>query len=187
MLICYLVRHGETEWNLKKIHQGHMDSPLTDKGKEDAEEKGKILQNRGIKIIYSSDLGRASQTAEIINSFLHLPVSYISKLRERNFGVCNGRPAAEVEKALGDFWDLNKAPQGGENLHQIRDRALSFITELERKETGPVLIVTHEGPTRIVLSEILHKEMSECATNQGFIGRFVVENGRLKNFEFIRH
>ena len=67
-MILYIIRHPETKHNIQQITQGHKDSPLTNKGKKQAEALGKRLKNKDISKIYSSDLGRCMQTSKIINN-----------------------------------------------------------------------------------------------------------------------
>jgi len=85
--LIYIVRHGETEWNLMGKQQGHMDSPLTDRGTQQANALANGLINRGIEFIYSSDLGRAMETAKIINTSLDLSIQTDKRLRERHLGT----------------------------------------------------------------------------------------------------
>ena len=88
--LIYVVRHGETEWNLIGKQQGHMDSPLTDRGIQQANALANGLVNRGIEFIYSSDLGRAFKTAKLISARLELPVQTDKRLRERHLGSLQG-------------------------------------------------------------------------------------------------
>jgi len=84
-----LTRHGESEANRDQIYQGHMDSPLSNRGKKQAFELVKRLLNQKIQFsrIYASDLSRASETAKIINETFHVPVIYTSNLRELDLGI----------------------------------------------------------------------------------------------------
>jgi len=105
-MIIYLIRHGETILNKKGVTQGHQDSPLTSKGMESAEKHRSLLSKKNIEIIYSSNLGRCVQTAKIINKFVKKDLVKTGELRERDFGVFNGRPNKEfgidvIEVLLG--------------------------------------------------------------------------------------
>lgn len=151
-MIFYFVRHGETEWNKKKIIQGHQDSPLTLKGKASAEKLGKILRNKNVEIIYTSDLGRCLQVAEIINKYLKVKLVKTSKLRERNFGDLNGKPEEEIKRKL-DLSNPNKEAPNGESFNQLKSRIINFIKSLSKEKFRTVLLVTHDGPVRAILSE----------------------------------
>lgn len=82
----YLARHGQSEWNLDHILMGHHDSPLTNQGKNEALALAISLKSKNISIIFSSDLGRAFTTANIVASELHSQVLLFKGLRERTFG-----------------------------------------------------------------------------------------------------
>ena len=88
--LIYVVRHGETDWNLKGKQQEHMDSPLTERGTQQANALANGLINRGIQFIFSSDLGRAMETAKIINANLNLSIRTDKRLRERHLGTLQG-------------------------------------------------------------------------------------------------
>ncbi len=148
-MIIYFVRHGETEWNKKKILQGHKDSPLTLKGKKNAENLGKTLEKKKIEVIYTSDLGRCVQTAEIINKYLKTKLVKTPKLRERDFGSLNGKLNKEVEKMLDLFNPNEKAPDG-ESFNQLKNRVINFLKLLKKKKLERVLIVAHEGTLRAI-------------------------------------
>ncbi len=91
-MIIYLIRHPQTEWNIKRKVQGHKDSPLTKSGKELATKMGNLLKNKNIKKIISSDLGRCVQTAEIVSKKIgDVRIIFTNNLRERDFGELNGQ------------------------------------------------------------------------------------------------
>jgi len=148
-MIIYFVRHGETEWNKKKIIQGHKNSLLTLKGKKNAESLGKSLEKKKTEVIYTSDLGRCLQTAEIINKRLKTKLVKTQKLRERDFGSLNGKPNKEVEKML-DLSNLNEKAPEGESFNQLKNRVINFLKLLKKKKLKRVLIVTHEGVLRAI-------------------------------------
>ena len=97
----YFVRHGETVWNREKRIAGSTDVALTEKGREEAEERGKELEKLGLKVdrIYSSPLSRAYDTALIIASHLKVEVEKDERLREQAFGYWEG-VAQEIEKKI---------------------------------------------------------------------------------------
>lgn len=86
----YVVRHGQTEWNIMKKMQGSVDIPLNEKGIEQAYITKKNLENISIDIIFCSPLKRAMQTAEVINQDRNLEIIYDERLRERNYGEFEG-------------------------------------------------------------------------------------------------
>lgn len=148
----YFIRHPETKWNRAGITQGHKDSPLTEQGKATAEKLGSLLRDKNIEIIYSSDLGRCVQTAGIVNSFLNKEVVLTDRLREQNFGDLNGATREEILEKL-DLSNLDLAAPNGESFNQMKKRVLEFIKSLPNEEFKNVLLVTHDGVTRAILSE----------------------------------
>ena len=122
--IMLVVRHGETEWNLIDKHQGHLDSPLTESGIKQAYALGNGLLGKGIEVIYSSDLGRAIHTAEIIGTKLDLRVNVDSRLRERHLGSMQGLTKEEFRRRYPTEWaafdsgDPDYCLPGGESARQ---------------------------------------------------------------------
>lgn len=149
-MIIYFIRHGETEWNKKKITQGHQDSPLTLKGKNNAEKLGRILRNKNIEIIYSSDLGRCIETSNIINKWLKVKIVKAKELRERNFGDFNGQPDKKVKKIL-NLKDLDEKAPNGESFNDQKKRVALFIKKLFAKKFKKILLVVHDGTARAIL------------------------------------
>jgi probable phosphoglycerate mutase len=178
----YVVRHGETEWNSMGRQQGHLDSPLTDLGIRQAHLLAKGLAKKKIDILYSSDMGRAVLTAEIIAAMLSLPVHTEARLRERNLGILQGLTKEEFEERypeaarLFDARDPDYVLPGGESLRQSFDRCVSCAEEIARENEGRnVLIVAHGG----VLRGFFHK-----ATDAPMVGprRYSLFNAGLNTF-----
>ena len=152
----YIVRHGSTELNKLKKIQGHNDSALTKEGCEDAIKISKCLKNIGIQTIYSSDLGRAVKTAEIIAENIGFKdnIIKIKELRELNFGILTGMDHEEARKKFNGYRENPEIiiPQG-ESYLQLKERVMKKIYELEDKEIEKALIVTHAGCLRCIMSE----------------------------------
>lgn len=135
-----LVRHGETDWNADGRLQGQTDRPLSDFGRKQARRLADELAAEGFEAIYSSDLARARETAEIIGARLGLPVALDSDLREKDWGTWEGLTAVERDRV--EF--------AGESTeaHQERIlRALRRISESHPDGTS-ILVVTHGGSMR---------------------------------------
>jgi len=150
--ILFAVRHGETQWNRAGIQQGHMDSPLTDRGVQQARSLAEGLADRRIEAIYASDLGRAVQTAEIIAARLGLPVEPDDRLRERHLGAMQGLTYAQFRERQPNVAAAyeNGGPDyqlpGGESARQRFERHVSCVADLAGRHTGQrVLIVGHGG------------------------------------------
>jgi broad specificity phosphatase PhoE len=149
-----LVRHGETEWNRVGRWQGHSDTPLNDAGREQARALAAELSD--VDVVYSSDLARARETAEILAEPLGLEVRVDPRLRERGFGAWEGKTTAQIESEFGEEharW-LAGAAQGAEDAEPFSDfaaRVHAFLDEaLERHRDETVLIIAHGGSVRAV-------------------------------------
>jgi broad specificity phosphatase PhoE len=95
-----LVRHGETDWNRDGRWQGQSDTPLNEVGRQQAVRVAEELD--GIDVVYSSDLARARETAEIVAERLGLDVELDERLRERSFGAWEGKTGPEIEAEFRD-------------------------------------------------------------------------------------
>ncbi len=148
-----VVRHGETTWNTEKRWQGHLDSPLTPRGISQAQALARRLANQRFSALYSSDLGRAYQTAQIISAATGHSVIPDVRLRERNLGIFQGLTNEEIRTtAHPDLYeryrvrDPDHVLPGGESLRQQIERNISCFEELAQKHLGEsILVVTHGG------------------------------------------
>jgi broad specificity phosphatase PhoE len=135
MTTVHFIRHGETDWNRERRIQGSTDVPLNDRGRAQALELAESLADRPIGAIWSSDLRRALDTARPLAERLGLEVRQTPALRERSFGVIEGRTDAEVAAELGHaretFWlDADARHDGGESRREVYDRVARFLDEL---------------------------------------------------------
>ena len=179
----YIVRHGQTEWNLLGKTQGHGNSDLTPKGIEQAELLADSMTKYPIDYIYSSDLGRAYQTAEIIGNKLSIEVEKTEALREMNFGTWEGRIIKDIieeDPELYKMWrnepHLAKIPQG-ETLSQIKERTDAFIKEINEKYDGKhIVLVTHSLCARIMLLSFLDSDVKNIyRINQAHTALNIIE------------
>lgn len=146
MTTLLLVRHGETDWNADGRLQGQTDRPLSDFGRAQARRLAEELEREELQAIYSSDLSRARQTAEIVGERLGLPVVLDPDLREKDWGNWEGLTSAERDRVefVGESTDA----------HQERMlRALRRIAD--RHLGGRILVVTHGGSMRRVQTAAL--------------------------------
>jgi len=150
-MYIYFVRHGETEWNNSNRWQGRSDIPLSEKGRKQAEITGTFLKEHvpSVAAIYSSDLKRAKETAEIIAvSYAETPVAN-PVLREADVGLWNGLEISEALKCYGNLIEKwRKDPwaniPGTEPLGEVQRRAAGFIRYLSGNFQGKhVIVVSH--------------------------------------------
>jgi len=156
-----LVRHGETAWNRERRIQGQLDTPLNDEGRRQALAAGERLASQrglyeldragGARIV-ASDLLRCRQTAEAIAAATGLPMSTDPRLRERSYGLFEGRTYSEVQRDMAAAFQrwLSRDPDfdvdGGESLRTFQKRVADVLDELAQAAPGATLVVvTHGG------------------------------------------
>lgn len=152
-----LTRHGETEENKRDVIAGWKPGVLSVKGKKQARQLAEKLKSIEIDYILSSDLKRCKDTVAVINKYHHAPVRFLKSLRELGSGVFDGRPGAEIQKALKSYKGDREAynPKGGESMIAFRRRVLAFRKSLARQQKRyagkTVLICTHSTWIRTFL------------------------------------
>ena len=147
------IRHGETDWNRENRFQGGTDIDLNARGHEQARLAAARLSGLPVAAVYCSDLSRARQTAEPIARVLGLSLSVEPALRERSYGVFEGRTHEEIVRDHPqdyERWRQRDAayamPGGGESLLALRTRVLAQMEQLARRHVGQmVAAVTHGG------------------------------------------
>lgn len=140
--MIYIVRHGQTNWNLEGRYQGRIDIELNEKGKEQAQEIREKLKEIKFDKVVSSPLKRALETAKIITNG---PIEIDERIIERCNGELEGKLKNECQNMV-DFCDENEQRLGIESLKHFRTRITSFLDEIKEKYTGKnILIVTHAG------------------------------------------
>ena len=146
------IRHGETDWNVDTRIQGHLNIGLNDTGRLQARRVAQALAGEPITAIYSSDLLRAWDTARAISEATGGALQAHTGLRERHFGVLQGRTFAEIEienPEQSRLWrkrDPAWAPEGGESLVQVSERITRAAFELGERHVGEqIVLVAHGG------------------------------------------
>jgi len=123
----YVVRHGQTQWNQEFRLQGRLDSALTETGKRQAEENGRLLKRAGVTRLLVSPLGRTVETARIINSYVETRLEFFAEFMERDSGEWSGLTFADIRRRDPQGWLAREAdewshrPPGGENLPDVID------------------------------------------------------------------
>lgn len=150
---CFcIIRHGETDWNVERRIQGHIDIPLNGIGRAQAAATAIGLADRSFAALYSSDLVRAWTTAEIAASRLRLELQAEPGLRERHYGVFQGLTTTEAAQRFpaAHARYLARDPdydfEAGESLSQVATRVTAAIEVLAARHRGQsVLLVSHGG------------------------------------------
>lgn len=152
----YFVRHGESEANAARRFAGRTDSPLTERGRQQAKAVAAALASERFDRIISSPLSRCRDTALVIAQLQQLPVDLEPDLVEIDVGEKTGAPFDEV-RGLPEWSDDGfVAWARGETLDQVLSRAHRVITRVAGESAGQrVLVVGHGGVTRILMSHFL--------------------------------
>ena len=161
----YLVRHGETDWNIKGLLQGHKDVLLNKTGRKQAVELRKVFNKIKFAKVFSSDLLRAKETAEIIILKKKIAVETTKVLRERYFGRFEGKHwqrDKEYQKLINKFYKLSeeerykgKPYEDTESNEELMGRFIPFLREVAVAYPGKnILVVGHGGMMRAFLTHL---------------------------------
>ncbi|MDO4710605.1 MAG: histidine phosphatase family protein [Peptostreptococcaceae bacterium] len=170
----FVIRHGETEMNRKKILQGNSDSPLTDEGIQGAKELAKKLESKPFDLIISSHLGRALRTAEIIAQGRGLEVIQEPLVAEICFGDWQGKSQEEIcidEVTRNNYINYFKSParyippEGAESFQDVLGRAGEFLQKMKSySKSDPnanVLLVTHGAYIKALVSVVNNRKIED--------------------------
>lgn len=175
----YIVRHGETEENIKNIIMGHHHGVLSKLGKEQVVKLANQLKNYQFNHIYSSDLQRCVDTTMEIRKFHpNTPITFTKQLRETNFGVFQGVKDANIDwNQLGPDIMTRKL-EDGESFGEVVNRINLFLEGLKKDhKNDSVLIVTHSGAINAFISII------EKMSAQQVFDRFNAKNADMFEVE----
>ncbi len=183
-----LVRHGETVENRKRIVQGHIQGTLSKEGVKQAKLLAKRLSDMRIDIIFTSDLKRAKDTAkEIIKLHPEAKLVEDKRLRERSFGIYDGKHKDLVIKKVFQKNDFSHRPPKGESFEDVIKRVKSFYKEILKNHAKKTLLVVAHGGilvffTRLVLGKSLKAptQRSEFQKNTAVTDLKISDNGMVR-------
>lgn len=192
-LTIYLMRHGETEWNVEEKFQGQLNSPLTLNGRKKIEITAQKLENIEFNAIYVSQMGRTIDTARIVvenNKYLsrltNVQMQQMRELNEIHFGVWQGMTYKEIleqfpEAGYNYFNHPNKYEAwitGGEDLNEGLERFLSGLNKIVQFEKkGNILVVTHGTVLELFFNYLENKKIDDLDE------RKLIKNGDFKVYE----
>jgi probable phosphoglycerate mutase len=160
------IRHGQTAWNVDTRIQGHLDVPLNERGHWQAQRLAAALAQEGLAAVYASDLSRAFETGRYVAQAAGVAIRPDVGLRERGFGLFEGRTFKEVEAELPDqalLWrkrDPHFAPAGGESLVQVQERVVSTCHRLAAQHPGELIaLVGHGGVLDALYREATRQDL----------------------------
>jgi len=147
------VRHGQTIYNVELRYQGHTDSELSELGRQQAIKVAERLRDEDVAAVYSSDLRRAGETAEIIARFHGLPVEADDLLRECAFGDWEGLTVAEIRDAYPELYQSyledsvkHRAPNG-ERLESLVQRVGEAVDRIVGRHPDDIVVIVGHGGT----------------------------------------
>ena len=159
----YVLRHGQTDWNVQMRLQGSTDIPLNETGRAQAHVAAKVMAGESITKIIASPLSRALETARIVGAAAGIEPVIDGRLIERNFGQFEGMTIDEVHQHREDMRDYMNPqadvdgkhyPWDAEPLPEVIDRVYACVNDY--RETGKCLFVFHGIPFRAVTRKFLN-------------------------------
>ena len=168
----YIIRHGETDWNVKRRFQGRSDIPLNDEGRRLARITSEALKEIPFTKIYTSPLKRAFETAMIIKGDRNIPVIEEPRIIEISFGeyegLCCGKDNYNIpDPEFMNFFDKPEAykpPRGAEGIDELKARTADFLQEIVHNKdmvNDTILVSTHGAALRGLLSFMNHIEIKD--------------------------
>jgi probable phosphoglycerate mutase len=182
-----LIRHAATQWNLDKRIQGQRDTDLCSEGRLQAEGWRAQLEILGFDRILTSDLGRARQTADIINHNMQLPLDLDPRLREQDWGVWVGLTVAQIRAQAPEVIRQQEAagwrfqPPRGEDRLRVKNRSLKALQGAARQWPGRnILVVGHQGVLKCLLYHLSERNflpLQEPLFKPGYYLHWLVHDG----------
>ncbi len=175
-----IVRHGQTQMNVEGIFFGKLNPGLNEMGRVQCKKAEDILKKHGYDAVYSSDLLRAAETAELVN-YLKLPIKFDKRLQEIDFGIFEGLSYKEIKEKYPEECEKSKNEWKtfdfvtGESLERLQSRAVEFVESLDKTKNN--LVVTHWGVINCILSWYFSDKLESY-------WKYSVENGGICIIEF---
>ncbi len=180
-----VIRHGQTDWNIQGLFQGDTDVPLNEEGRRQAREAASQLSPGDADLILCSTLGRARETAAILNEVLHCPVIYRRELIERGFGEWEGRLIEECRRIpymqSGMLYNIHdrESHYGIETAEALCGRISGILNEIKTYYPDrTVLLVSHGGTLRCL------NAFFEGIAEDGSLPRIWIKNCELRGYEW---
>lgn len=160
--MLYIMRHGKTDWNVKRKLQGRIDIPLNEEGRRMAKEAGKEYRNIHFDICYCSPLIRAKETAEIVLKGRNIPIIIDERLKEMGFGIYEGIensfdiPDCPINE-LFHHPESYQVVEGGESLEELYARTGAFLKEIVEpvlEQGKDILIVGHGAMNSCIVCQV---------------------------------
>jgi broad specificity phosphatase PhoE len=188
-----LVRHGETDWNRERRFQGHADPPLNERGREQAHALAADLAGERIQLVYTSDLRRARETAEIVAARLEADVVALRELREIDVGEWQGLTWPEIEARYPEgaraWHEHGHGWETGETYDELGERVVAALRRIAADHPEErVLVIGHGGTIRATRAFLEGLSVPESRSRSRPIGncevfRVVTEDGTFRGID----
>ena len=179
MTRLFLIRHGQTDWNLQHRWQGQCDVPLNAEGIRQAEALARAFRTVAVDRVFSSDLSRARDTAALVSRATGAPHTVLASLRERSFGGWEGLTNEEILRGSADEmaeYQRNRdafVPPGGQSWIEFGPTAVEAVEAIAAEHPDQRLaIVAHGGVLKAFVNHVL-------GIDRGPFNQFVLENGSI--------
>lgn len=191
----YIVRHGETDYNKRRILQGRTDIPLNEDGVRQAREAAKQLGEPSFDRVYTSPLKRAVATAQILSGCSEEELIMEERLKEMSFGVMEGHALAELPPQVLALFATPEdfvPAEGGESIAQLKERCQAFLDDRKEEwkelpEDAKVLVVSHGATIHGIIgcitgsdtADFWRPKVGNCTAIRAVLshGKIVLENG----------
>ncbi len=184
----YILRHGQTDWNVAKKWQGNTDIELNATGLNQAECVAKRFENKKVGAIYTSNLSRAKTTAETIRKIAYnneVELFIENDIGEIKLGEWEGLTYEEVSEKYKDEYELwtykhtENVGHGVENYYDVQQRAFNVLTKICNENTDDILIVSHGAWIKALVCKILNIPLEHKMT-------FEIGNTSITTIEFVK-
>lgn len=167
MTKLFLIRHGETQWNVESRAQGSQNIQLSEKGIFQAKLLANRMKDYKIDCIYASNLDRAYETAKLLGNALNVDVITMSELKEMSFGKWEGLTNAQIQESYGDHYIVWRSKPheanipDGENLLDVQKRALEAVHKIiSHNKNKNIVIVSHGVTIKSIILGIMDMDLS---------------------------
>lgn len=191
---AYLLRHGETIWNKKKIYQGKLDSQLTEKGFATAQKIAKSLKSANMQILFSSPQKRSVTTSELIAKRTRLKIKIVDQFKEMDLGIFEGKKIGQVKKMFAEYFGMRELSKKmkielpyplGESYGDVYRRILMVVLEIAC-EYDNFAIIGHEGVNRLIRGILQCRSLQESVYLRQGNEEMLVINVGLNNEQVLR-
>ena len=184
----YLVRHGQTAWNVGEIFRGRADIPLDETGKREVHLAGETLRDETLHAVYSSPLSRSMETAENIAKFHDISVTPLDAIVDISYGEWEGLGNQEVQQKYPELHALWLSEPhkvlfpGGESLDEVRSRTMAALDDLLVKhQEENFALVAHRVPNKVICCALMGLDNSHfwrIQQDTASTNLFVYRNGQ---------